>query len=102
MSYTVTLFDCQIRDNDKRAAEIVFCNAIENELGGASAVAQAYRAYRAAFSAHGELPLPAHASDIERAAVERWETAEAAGCRSAFDGWHSWPRGAHFQVECSE
>lgn len=100
-TYTATLFDCPIKDADKREAETAFCEAIEASLGGQEAVATAYQAYQAAFSAHGELPLPATASDAERAAVARWESAESAGCHAAFAGWHRWPDGAHFEIEIS-
>ena len=98
--YTATLFDCHVSDADRREAETLFCAAIESALGSKSAVAQAHAAYRAAFDAHGELPLPAVATDAERAAVARWEAAEAAGCTAAFAGWHRVPDGAHFEIEC--
>lgn len=98
-TYTATLFDARgLTDADKREAEEKFCEAIESTLGGVDQVAPAYRAYQAAFDAHESLPLPAEATDSERAAVARWERAERAGNQAAFDGWHD-VGGAHFEIE---
>ncbi len=97
-AYTATLFDCPASDADRREAEVKFCDALEAALGGADQVAPAYQAYDAAFKTHGELPLPAAASDAERAAVARWEVAEAAGNRAAFAGGVGDLRGAHFEI----
>lgn len=98
--YTATLFDCPVSDADRREAETLFCAAVEAALGGEAAVAAAYAAYKAAFDAHGELPLPADATDAQRAAVARWIEAEAAGTGAAFIGWHRVPDSAHFEIEC--
>jgi hypothetical protein len=99
MSYTATLFDCQISAAAKAEATDLFCAAIEQALGGAANVASAYKAYAAAFAEHGELPLPTEATAAERAAVERWEDAERVGSQAAFAGWRNLG-GAHFEIEC--
>ncbi|MEI6600275.1 MAG: hypothetical protein WCN21_07360 [Comamonadaceae bacterium] len=98
-TYTSSLFDCRgVSDADRREAEQLFCAAIEAQLGGKTNVVTAYAAYEAAFQAHGELPLPAAATEQERAAVEAWEDAERAGCAAAFAGWTGNLGGAHFEI----
>lgn len=98
-TYTATLFDARgLTDADKRAAEETFCKYLEATLGGADQVAPACAAYDAAFKTHGTIPLPAEATDAERAAVARWEDAEQAATSRAFEGWHNMDSGAHFEV----
>lgn len=98
MSYSVIFLNSQVKEADKRAAENVFCGAVEALLGGESDVADAYRDYMAAFDAFGKLPLPPEASDAQRAAVRNWELAEGAGYQAASKWWRHWPDGAHFEV----
>lgn len=97
-TYTATLFDCPVSDTDKRTAEVAFSKAVETSLGGQQQVAVAYKAYSDAFNAHGELPLPADATDAERRAVAAWEEAESAGTSAAFAGWVGDLHGAHFEI----
>lgn len=96
-TYTASLIDCPISSAAAAEAESKFSAALEAALGGADNVAPAYRAYMAAFNAHGQTPLPAEATDAERAAVARWEEAECAGESAAFAGWGD-TRGAHFEI----
>lgn len=98
MTYTATLFDCKISSKDAAEATERFCDAIEADLGGAANVAPAYAAYMAAFNKHGQIPLPAEATDAERAAVMLWADAENSGECAAFDGWGDLG-GAHFEIE---
>ena len=97
-TYIATLFDCPVSDADKREAVAKFCAALEASLGR-EAVAPTYIAYQHAFDAFGELPLPADATEAQRADVAKWIEAESAGCHAAFGGWHQWPGGAHFEIE---
>lgn len=98
-TYTVTLVDCRgCNDSDRREAEQKFCEGVEAVLGSEAQVAAAYAAYDAAFSVHEVLPLPVEATDVQRAAVSRWEVAEAEGWRRAFAGWHRAPEAAHFDI----
>lgn len=97
-TYTATLFDCPVSDADKRTAEAAFCKAVEAFLGGEQQVAVAHKAYSDAFNVHGELPLPAEATDAERRAVAAWEDAERAGASAAFAAWVGDLRGAHFEI----
>jgi hypothetical protein len=95
--YTATLFDCRLPPAAKTKATEEFCEALEAALGGIANVAPAYQAYMTAFAAYEELPLPAEARSEERAAVARWENAEQAGQRAAFDGYSDLG-GAHFEI----
>lgn len=99
MTYTATLFDARgLTTDNKREAEDIFCQHLEATLGGVYQVAAAFIAYYEAFKTHGQTPLPAEATDAERAAVARWEAAENAATCAAFDGWRNLESGAHFEV----
>ena len=98
-TYTATLYDCPIKDADKREAENVFCTSIESTLGGVDAVCTAFKAYCNALDLHEEFPLPATATPEQRAAVALWMDAESVATQSAFSGWHRCPDGAHFEIE---
>ncbi len=99
--YSVTLFDARgISAADQRQAEDIFRATVDAILGGPDGVVAAYRAFCAAMDEHEELPLPANATDSDRAAVARWEEAERAGERAAFAGWVGNTGGAHFALEC--
>ena len=102
MIYTATLFNCPVKDADKREAEAVFCAVLDAHFGGPEHTVKAYLAHQAAFDAHGELPLPASATDAEIIAVASWASAESEACREAFAQWYRFPDGSHFEIEVSE
>lgn len=98
MTYNAILFDCPVSSADKNQATELFCAAIETHFGGEQAVADAYRAFDAAFMSYGETPLPSCATDAERASVDRWYEALHIAEQAAFDGWSGDLRGAHFEI----
>ena len=100
MTYTATLFNCPVKDAEKREAEAVFCAVLDAHFGGPQHTAKAYLAHQAAFEAHGG--LPASASDAEIIAVASWASAESEACREAFAQWYRFPAGSHFEIEVSK
>lgn len=60
-----------------------FESVLNDRLGGARQAMDAYRAYNQALEKHCEIPLPEGATESERAAVARWEDAEAAATKAA-------------------
>lgn len=101
-TYTATLFDCPISGAERNAAEEKFCAALEAHLGGEARVVPAHEAYQRAFAKYEEIPLPAAATDGERAAVALWMEAEVLAEAAVFSEWHGWKagtlRGAHFEI----
>jgi len=103
MTYTASLTDCRgINDADRREAEALFADAADAASGGEAATAHAYEAYMDAVNANGGTPLPADATDAQRAAVALWEKIENAGMCAAFAGWYRFPDGAHFEISVSD
>jgi hypothetical protein len=84
MSYSLTLYEPDVTDAQRREAEQRFRDALEQTLGDAVLVAPVYRAYQRIVATYGETPDPDSLSDAERAIFEQWQAAETAAVAAAF------------------
>ena len=84
MSYTLTLYEADVSDVDRQAAEQRFRRALEETLGDAALVAPVYRAYLRIVAAYGESPDADSLGEAERAIFEQWQAAETAAVAAAF------------------
>lgn len=98
MSYTITLYDFEdATDQDRRAAEQRFRNALETTLGDASLVAPVYTAYLKILATHGDTPAPDVLTQAERDVFDQWQAAESAAVTAAF-GPHRYMGDAQFEI----
>jgi len=84
MSYSLTLYEPDVTDAQRREAEQRFRDALEQTLGDPVLVAPVYRAYQRIVATYGETPDPDSLSDAERAIFEQWQAAETAAVAAAF------------------
>lgn len=98
LDYSVTLTDCPISGRDKDEAVNLYKKAIERELGGKQAAAEAARDYQRLMEKYEEYPLPDEATNAEAVIAGRWAEADKAGQRAAFAGWAGDPGPANFEV----
>lgn len=98
MSYTITLYDFEdATDQDRRAAEQRFRNALETTLGDASLVAPVYTAYLKILATHGDTPAPDVLTQAERDVFDQWQAAESAAVTAAF-GPNRYMGDAQFEI----
>ena len=87
MEYRVRLMDSKkFSDEQRLAIEARYSQALRQHLGGADAVALAYRAWVGARTRQDEAPDGAISLE-EQQAILRWENAEAAARLLAFEGY---------------
>lgn len=84
MTYSLILYEPDVSDTQRRAAEQRFRDALEETLGDASLVAPVYAAYLRIVGAYGDSPDADSLTDAERAIFEQWQAAETAAVAAAF------------------
>jgi hypothetical protein len=84
VSYTLKLYEADVSDAERVAAERRFRAALEDVLGHESMVGPVYQAYQRIVGTYGESPDPESLSDAERAVFEQWQAAENAAVAAAF------------------
>lgn len=84
MSYSLTLYEPDVTDAQRREAEQRFRDALEQTLGDPDMVGPVYRAYQRIVANYGETPDPDSLSDAERAIFQQWQAAETAAVAAAF------------------
>ncbi len=84
MTYSLILYEADVSDVERRAAELRFRRALEETLGDASLVAPVYRAYLRIVGSYGDTPDPDSLTDAERAIFDQWQAAETAAVAAAF------------------
>jgi hypothetical protein len=84
MTYSLILYEADVTDGERRAAEQRFRRALEETLGDASLVAPVYTAYLRIVGTYGDTPDPDSLTDAERAIFDQWQAAETAAVAAAF------------------
>lgn len=84
MSYTVTLYEADVSDAQRREAEQRFRAALEETLGDPELVGPVYSAYLRIVGTYGDNPDLDSLTDAERAIFEQWRAAETAAVAAAF------------------
>ena len=84
MTYSLILYEPDVSDAQRRAAEQRFRDALEETLGDARLVAPVYTAYLRIVGAYGDSPDADSLTDAERAIFEQWQAAETAAVAAAF------------------
>jgi hypothetical protein len=84
MTYSLILYEADVTDGERRAAEQRFRWALEETLGDASLVAPVYTAYLRIVGTYGDTPDPDSLTDAERAIFDQWRAAETAAVAAAF------------------
>lgn len=84
MTYSLILYEADVTDGERRAAEQRFRRALEETLGDASLVAPVYTAYLRIVGSYGDAPDPDSLTDAERAIFDQWQAAETAAVAAAF------------------
>lgn len=84
MTYSLILYEADVTDGERRAAEQRFRRALEETLGDASLVAPVYTAYLRIVGTYGDTPDPDSLTDAERAIFDQWRAAETAAVAAAF------------------
>ena len=84
MTYSLILYEADVTDGERRAAEQRFRRALEETLGDASLVAPVYTAYLRIVGTYGDAPEPDSLTDAERAIFDQWQAAETAAVAAAF------------------
>ena len=84
MSYSVTLYEADVPDAQRREAEQRFRAALEETLGDAELVGPVYSAYLRIVGTYGDDPDLDNLTEAERAIFEQWRAAETAAVAAAF------------------
>lgn len=84
MSYRVRIFEADVPDEERAAAERRFRKALDEALGDPSLVLPVYTAYQRIAAAYGEQPDPEALTDAEREIVTQWQAAATAAVAEAF------------------
>ena len=99
MNYSLTLHAGEdASEQERRAAEQRFRQALEAALGDAGLVAPVYGAYLKIIAAHGDAPSPEALTDAERELFNQWQAAESAAVRAAF-GPHRYMDEPQFEIQ---
>lgn len=101
MNYSVTLFDADASDAERKQAVRRFRQALETALGDASLVAPVYTVYLRLVGSYGESPDLEALTDAERAVFEQWQLAETAAVAAAF-GTHRYMGDAMYEIRVGE
>ena len=84
MSYSLTLYDADATDAQRREAEQRFRRALEETLGDESLVVPVYTAYLRIVAAYGDSPAPDSLTDAQRMVFDQWQAAEVAALAATF------------------
>ncbi len=97
MSYSLTLYDADATDEQRRQAEQRFRRALEDTLGDESLVVPVYTAYLRIVAVYGDSPAPDSLTEAERTIFDQWQAAEAAALAATF-GPHRYMGDAMYEI----
>jgi hypothetical protein len=101
MTYSITLYEADVSPAERRAAEVRFCEALEETLGDAALVAPVYRAYLRIVGTYGDTPAPDTLTEAEQAVFDQWQAAETAAVAAAF-GPNRYMGDAMYEIKIEE
>jgi len=101
MTYSVTLYEADVPEDQRLAAQARFRQALEQTLGDAALVAPVYAAYLRIVGAYGQTPAPESLTDAQQAIFDQWQAAETAAVAAAF-GANRYMGDAMYEISIEE